>query len=80
MLLAVVMMLSVWQHESWRIGLIAHILPVLLAVTWWMAFLIRRITDDRTTIVNVGSWAVMIAILVFSITVMARRKILGYVR
>ena len=51
--------------RRWRwlwLGLAAHTMAFVLLVMWEAAFIIRWITDPKTTVVNVGSWAFFIAI------------------
>jgi hypothetical protein len=55
------------KHEGWAIA--AHTLPITLSFCWLAAFIVRYVTDDSTTIVNVVSWSVFFIMLVRSILV-----------
>ena len=49
--------------RRWRwLGMAAHTAAFVLLVMWEAAFIIRWITDPKTTVVNVGSWAFFLAI------------------
>jgi hypothetical protein len=51
----------VLRRYRW-LGMVAHTLTFALLVVWEAAFIIRWITDDHTTDVNVGSWAFFLAV------------------
>jgi hypothetical protein len=44
-------------------GIIVHIYGLIVVGTWWLAFVIRWLTDESTTIVNVVSWGVLLLIM-----------------
>jgi hypothetical protein len=45
------------------LAIIVHIVGVVVTLAWLMAFVIRWLTDPSTTIVNVMSWAVLLALI-----------------
>lgn len=48
----------------------AHTAGIALAGSWFLAFVVRYITDSGTTVVNVVSWAVYVALVVQSALVL----------
>ena len=57
----------------WGLVITAHTLAIGLTAAWWFAFVIRWITDDGTTIVNVVSWGTYLLLLVWSAQRAVRR-------
>jgi len=43
-------------------GIVVHIYGLTVVGAWWLAFVIRWLTDESTTIVNVVSWGVLLLI------------------
>lgn len=56
------------------ISVAAHALAFMLFIGWWTAFLVRWITDNHTTIVNVMSWATFVCLVVYSMTRIPQHK------
>lgn len=52
--------------------IVSHAISIALLGFWWIAFIARRISDDKTTIVNVNSWFVYLCITLGSLFVIAR--------
>lgn len=48
------------------IVLATHMWPVILLFWWEMAFIIRILTDEKTTVANVGAWAVYLFLTLWS--------------
>lgn len=44
-------------------GITAHTVALIVTAVWWLAFVIRWVTDDNTTIVNVISWLVFLLVI-----------------
>jgi hypothetical protein len=44
-------------------GIITHTAGLIVTGVWWLAFIIRWLTDANTTIVNVTSWLVLLLII-----------------
>lgn len=66
--LLVAALLLAWRmstHTRW-IGVIAHTAGIMLTLWWLGAFVIRWLTDDATTIVNVVSWSILLSLLIRS--------------
>jgi hypothetical protein len=53
--------LFAWLHPT--LSYIAHTLSIMVTTFWWSAFLIRWLTDDGTTIVNVLTWGTFLYLL-----------------
>lgn len=47
-------------------GVVVHTVAVMLVIAWLFAFVVRYFTDNATTIVNVASWTVFLALLIES--------------
>jgi hypothetical protein len=47
-------------------GITVHIVALILTGVWWLAFVIRWLTDDNTTVVNVVSWFVFLLVIIRS--------------
>jgi hypothetical protein len=60
--------LSRFDFGRWSITVstIAHTFAIALTASWLLAFIIRYISDDATTIVNVVSWGVFTILLITS--------------
>jgi hypothetical protein len=63
---AVVKAAAMWQYMSRVLTVMAYTLGVALVVVWLAAFVVRYLTDDGTTIVNVCSWATYLFLIVRS--------------
>jgi hypothetical protein len=50
-------------HAGRLFGIVAHILALIVTSVWWLAFVIRWLTDDKTTAVNVISWLVFLLVI-----------------
>jgi hypothetical protein len=44
-------------------GIVTHILGLTITGVWLLAFVIRWLTDQNTTVVNVGSWLVLTLVI-----------------
>jgi len=58
--------LSAWclvRYTNKRLVIPAHTYGIVLLVVWWIAFIIRWVTDGGTTIVNVVSWGVFLYLM-----------------
>lgn len=53
------------RHVKW-FSIITHTAAIALVSAWFVAFIVRYLTDDGTTIVNVVSWGVYLALLIQS--------------
>jgi hypothetical protein len=49
------------------VGVVSHTTAISLTAAWLIAFVIRYLTDEGTTIVNVVSWGVFLTILIISL-------------
>lgn len=49
-------------------GIITHIVGLIVTVVWFMAFIVRWLTDANTTVVNVASWLVLTLLIARSAT------------
>lgn len=49
-------------------GVIAHTASGAVTLVWWLAFVVRWATDPHTTVVNVISWGVFLAVIIRSMT------------
>lgn len=63
---SVVKAVAVWHYTRRVLTVMAYTLGVALVVVWLAAFVVRYLTDDGTTIVNVCSWATYLYLLVRS--------------
>ena len=61
---AVVKVAALWRYASRVLTVMAYTLGVALVVVWLAAFVVRYLTDDGTTIVNVCSWATYLFLIV----------------
>ena len=52
-------------YRRWAV-VTAYTAAVALTATWFVAFIVRWLTDDGTTVVNVVSWGTYLALVVFS--------------
>lgn len=43
-------------------GIVAHTVTLIVTGVWWLAFVIRWLTDDSTTVVNMVSWLVFLLV------------------
>jgi len=55
-------------HRRW-LYVLAHTAAIALVASWLLSFIVRWLTDDGTTIVNVVSWATYLFLLVRSVIV-----------
>lgn len=53
-----------WRHRVFSV--VAHTLTFSLVGAWLAGFVVRYVTDDATTIVNVVSWSVLLYLTVLS--------------
>jgi hypothetical protein len=60
--IAIVLAMSLVLRQQRWLGMVAHTFAFVLLVMWEAAFIIRWITDSSTTVVNVGSWALFLAL------------------
>jgi len=74
---AAVMACSIWWHRSWPLAFTAHVAGMALHFGWWIAFVVRWATDDKTTNVNMTSWGVYLVIGVWSFLLLNQRKAQG---
>jgi hypothetical protein len=44
-------------------GIVVHIYGLAVALAWWLAFVIRWLTDESTTVVNIVSWGMLLLIM-----------------
>lgn len=51
-------------------AILAHTAAFALFASWWVAFVIRWLTDDKTTIVNCISWATFVSLVVLSVVML----------
>ena len=61
------------RRWGWVVAVVAHTASIALTGSWMAAFIVRYLTDDGTTIVNVASWGVFLALLVRSVLTLADR-------
>jgi hypothetical protein len=45
------------------LAIIVHIVGIIVTLAWLVAFVIRWLTDPSTTVVNVVSWAMLLALI-----------------
>jgi hypothetical protein len=67
---AVLMILSLWHYTAKKLVILTHALTIALLAVWEFAFVVRWLTDDRTTVVNVLSWGYMLYLATRSLTMM----------
>lgn len=58
--------LSIWRYSIRALVIGTHTIAVMLVSAWLAAFVVRYLTDDGTTIVNVLSWSVFLYLVVRS--------------
>jgi len=73
LVVAAVMAVSIWRWHVRPLAVTAHVLAFALCGFWLAAFVIRYLTNDGTTIVNVLSWSVYLTLLVRSATLLDAR-------
>lgn len=64
----IVMLVAMFTRTFRLISLIAHTIAFVLLVSWEAAFIIRYLTDTKTTIANVVAWAAYLALVLRSAT------------
>lgn len=74
---AAVMACAIWWHRSYPLAFLAHVAFMALGFGWWIAFVIRWATDEKTTNVNMTSWGVYLVIAVWSFLLLNQRKAQG---
>lgn len=57
---------SIWRYSCRALVIGTHTVAIMLVSSWLAAFVIRYLTDDGTTIVNVLSWSVFLYLVVRS--------------
>jgi hypothetical protein len=55
-------------------GIAAHTVSLVVTVVWWLAFVIRWLSDSSTTAVNVISWLVFLLVIARSATLIPQAK------
>jgi len=75
LVVAALLAAAVWQCQVWWLAVVAHSLGLALGGGWWIAFVIRWLTDDKTTVVNVVSWGTYVLLLVLSASLLERRRL-----
>lgn len=73
LVVAAVLAGSVWLLGGRVAIIVSHMLAIALTTVWFIAFVIRWITDRATTCVNPTNWLVLLAILVFSVLLLGSR-------
>lgn len=63
LLAAVLLAVYISLHTSRHFGIVAHIVALVVTGVWWLAFVIRWLTDENTTVVNVVSWLVFLLVI-----------------
>lgn len=71
--LLVISLLPLGRRPKWTFAVVAHTVSIALTGVWLAAFVVRYITDDGTTIVNIASWGVYLALLVRSVLTLTDR-------
>lgn len=67
LVVAVGMALAMYPSSYRRpFAVVGHTAGVALTAGWFFAFMVRYVTDDSTTIVNVVSWAVFLSLIIRS--------------
>src|SRR6185312_9039702 len=64
----IVMMIAVFTRTFRLISLMAHTIAFVLLTTWEATFIIRYLTDSKTTVANVVAWAAYLALVLRSAT------------
>lgn len=57
---------AIWRYSIRSLVVAAHMGAIALEGVWWIAFVIRYLTDNGTTVVNVVSWSVFLYLSVRS--------------
>lgn len=65
---ALLMGVSIVLPKVRLLAIVAVTFAMALTVAWLFAFIVRYLTDDGTTVVNVVSWSVFLTILIHWIT------------
>ena len=63
---AALKVVSIWQYTRRALVIVCHTVAIMLLASWLGAFVVRYLTDDGTTIVNVVSWSVFLYLAVRS--------------
>lgn len=71
--LLVMSLLPLPRRNKWSLAVAAHTVSIALTGFWLAAFVVRYLTDDGTTIVNIASWSVYLALLVRSVLTLTDR-------
>lgn len=50
------------------VGVVVHVVGLIVTMVWLMAFVVRWLTDENTTVVNVASWLVLTLVIARSAT------------
>lgn len=66
LLVAALMFIYLFAYSPGWFAILAHTAIFALSASWLVAFVIRYLTDDGTTIVNVGSWSVYTLLIAYS--------------
>jgi hypothetical protein len=66
-----------YEPNQPRWGIAAHMIPIALTAGWLIAFVVRYLSDTATTIVNVVSWSVFLALLGHSEAMVFREPPVG---
>lgn len=64
-----------FDNQSRPLTVIAHIMAISLATIWLVGFIVRYLSDPSTTIVNVLSWSLHIAVLGYSLSIIDRNML-----
>lgn len=62
LILGVLLIASLINPRLKWLGMVAHTLALVLLVVWEAAFIVRWLTDHKTTDANVGAWAFYLAV------------------
>lgn len=71
---ALVLALSVWVTNAHSVGIAAHAVAIALTTVWLTAFVVRWVTDSATTVVNPVNWSVLLAVLIYSMSLVSKRS------
>jgi hypothetical protein len=63
----VILMVYLFAYSPRWFAILSHTMAFALFASWWVAFVIRWSTDDKTTVVNVISWATYVALVLLSV-------------
>lgn len=63
---ATLLAFTIWKPTVRALAVVAHTAAIAVTALWLVAFIIRFITDDGTTVVNVASWLTYLTLLVQS--------------